>query len=375
MGQHASRIRDSQNANAMQKETYSQAQSTETSQSQPLKRTSYIQTSRVYKHQQEDCPSQPRWSLSLRNPPFFSILRRTVQRGQERRGLAYPTFRRTKPGQKEPGAGSRRSDRWLHAFFQEFNLVFIVDDSTSMLGDRWKEVERALAGFTPMCAAQDPEGVDVYFVNHWAEQMTGSGSESEEGYVGDEDDDEDEREEGNLGGYTNLTTASQIRVIFNALHPSGRTPFGARLSHLLLPYVRLVENMAIARADAVATGRSSDNNPVRPVRPLYIIGITDGAFTDDVEEILLQAARRLEGCRAAPRQANVQFFHVGEDEGAQRFLEALEGAVRRRRRQEGIERDVLVGDGVFSTGKRLTADGMVRGMMRAAKGRCQHLPY
>lgn len=341
MGQHASRIRYSQDVDAMQMETYDQAN--------PLKRAPYIETQRFYEqYQQEDDfpPESPysRWTTR------FSILRRIViQRGQERRELPYPTFKRTKTGEGKEKEEAR--NRCLHAFFQEFDLVFVVDDSASMRGDRWREVENALAGITSLCAAHNPEGVDVYFVNHWAKQGTGSGS-------GAEDEDE-----GDLGGYTNLTTAPQIHSLFNALHPRGRTPFGARLSHLLLPYLRLVENMTIAKADAITTVCGGDN-PVRWVKPLYIIGITDGAFTDDAEETLLQAARRLQGCRAAPGQVKVRFFHVGEDEGARRFLEALEGAVRRREGQEGITRDVLAGDGDFTTGKRLTADGMVRRMTR-----------
>ena len=351
MGQHASSIRYSQDVDAMQMETYGQAK--------PLKRAPYIETQRVYEHhqQEDDFPPQSPYSRWTRR---FSILRRRViQRGQERRELPYPTFKRTKTGEEKEREEAR--NLYLHTFFQEFDPVFIVDDSASMLGDRWREVENALAGITPLCAAHNPEGVDIYFVNHWAKQQgTGSGSGSGSGA-----EDEDE---GDLGGYTNLTTAPQTHSVFNTLHPSGRTPFGARLSHLLLPYLRLVENMTFAKADADAdaiTTADGGNNPVRWVKPLYIVGITDGAFTDDAEEILLQAARRLEGCRAAPGQVKVRFFHVGEDEGARSFLEALEGAVRRREGQEGITRDVLAGDGDFTTGKRLTADGMVRRMTRA----------
>ena len=47
-------------------------------------------------------------------------------------------------------------------------------------------------------------------------------------------------------------------------------------------------------------------------------------FTDDAEKMLLEIARRLEGCRAPVGQVRVQFFQLGNDGRAREFLQVLE---------------------------------------------------
>lgn len=59
--------------------------------------------------------------------------------------------------------------------------------------------------------------------------------------------------------------------------PSGATPFAARLRDILDPYLEQLE-----RAPNVTQ------------RPLNIIAITDGVFTDDVESLVVRTARRLD---------------------------------------------------------------------------------
>lgn len=309
----------------------------------------------------------PLWNLRQRLHLQYPPLQQRHQRD-----LAYPRFdRTTAPRQRDE---IKKREQWLRAFLHEFDLVFVVDDSTSMLGERWREVQNAVAGMAMLCGVLGLDGVDVFFVNHWAGSRDRAGEDN-----GEENNDDD----GELGGYTNLTNASQVHAIFNQIRPCGRTPFGARLGHLFLPYLHHVENVSMSMSmvrsvadDGLAShfppppppaeknrGSQNTNATVGRVKPLYIVGITDGAFTDDTEEILLQTARRLQGCQAVPWQISVQFFRVGEDEGARRFLEALEGALRRRGRAQGITRDVLVVGGKMGMGKRMTAYGMVQRMM------------
>lgn len=244
----------------------------------------------------------------------------------------------------------------LHSFLQEFDLVFIVDDSTSMHGERWQEVQSVVAGITPLCAQYNyPTGIDVYFLNHHSEETL----------------EEEDLEPGKgVGGYMRLTSAEEIRCVFENVEPRGRTPFGRRLSHVLGPYLRLVENMMIASHNLALTSTCTDanDNQTYYVKPLYIVGITDGAFTDDAERVLVGAMQRLQACRAVGWQVKVQFFQVGMDDGARKFLEVLEGNLRR----EGVGKGVLMVDGNISGGGgggggkgRLSAEGVLRGVVRA----------
>lgn len=245
----------------------------------------------------------------------------------------------------------------LHPFLEQYELVFVVDDSTSMLSERWIETEDVLAGVAQRCALHGPEdnnGIDVYFLNHRsrstttteistttttssAREISTGAAANEEGYeVLDRPAAEGE------GGYTNVKTAEEVREIFGHVRPRGLTPFGNRIAQILDPYVRRVEDMMIARLSA---GRGVYANHQHQhhqdyyymdekertkddVKPLYMIAFTDGAFTDDAEKVLVEAARRLEGCRAAAvGQVRVQFFQLGNDGKARQFLQVLEGGI------------------------------------------------
>lgn len=80
-----------------------------------------------------------------------------------------------------------------------------------------------------------------------------------------------------------IKSADDVREIFNSVYPRGATPFGNRLLQILNPYLRRVEEMASATdADGNLTG------PTLHVKPLNIIAITDGAFTDDIETVIVE---------------------------------------------------------------------------------------
>lgn len=105
------------------------------------------------------------------------------------------------------------------------------------------------------------------------------------------------------------------------------------------------------------------------VKPLYVIAITDGAFTDDAVKELVRAGKRLDRCRAVPWQLYVQFLQVGQDEGARVFLEVLEGDLKREREREGMGREMVVfpGKGMESSYRYggLSAEGVLMGVVKA----------
>src|SRR5207248_2453878 len=100
-----------------------------------------------------------------------------------------------------------------HAFLRDFDTIFVVDDSLSMHGRRWKEAEEAIATITPICTQHDPDGIDLYFLNHHSNLA------------------ENHRD----GGYVNIISSATVQEIFQSVTPSGATPFGRRLHQILDP--------------------------------------------------------------------------------------------------------------------------------------------
>lgn len=183
-----------------------------------------------------------------------------------------------------------------YAFLSSFDTIFLIDDSGSMAGRSWREVRSALSSITPICTAHDADGVDVYFLNHRA-----SSSPSKEGKA--------------AGGYPNVTDVAAVSQLFERVRPSGMTPTGTRLNHILKAYLRHYE---------AAIERAGGDPDATDCKPINVIVITDGVPSDDPESVLLSVAQRLDRLEAPPHQVGVQFFQVGSEPGAGDALRALD---------------------------------------------------
>lgn len=226
-----------------------------------------------------------------------------------------------------------------YAYLKEFDTIFVVDDSSSMLGPRWKEAEEAIAAIAPICTTYDRDGIDIYFLNHRRASMSDA-----------------------AGAYRNVTTATRVREIFKSVQPRGVTPFGKRLAEILMPYVRRVERMTAAtNADGVLT------DPSLFVKPLNIIAITDGRFTDDAESIIIQTAKDLDGpaCRAVPWQVGIQFFQIGTDQAAAQYLQELDDDLVKTAKGQGLRDIVDTVPWKGNSGQTLNADGIMKCVLGA----------
>ncbi|KAL4880984.1 hypothetical protein BJY04DRAFT_190553 [Aspergillus karnatakaensis] len=214
-----------------------------------------------------------------------------------------------------------------YSFLATFDTIFLVDDSTSMRGKRWKEAEDAIAAIAPICTHYDADGIDIYFLNHRPYGVAG----------------------GNAGGYKNVTDASGVREIFKSVNPNGATPVGTRLHNILSPYMREL-------AQLTSQGRESE------LKPLNIIVITDGVFTDDAETVIVNVARQLDkpSMQAVPWQVGIQFFQVGDDQQAQKYLQSLDDELVRRRSCDGIRDIVDTVPWRGEKGKVLNAEGILK---------------
>ncbi|KAJ5211079.1 von Willebrand factor type A [Penicillium cf. griseofulvum] len=267
-----------------------------------------------------------------------------------------PTIKVSAPEEIESDSDS------LFAFLSQFHTIFLVDDSTSMRGKSWQEAREAIAAIAPVCTAYDKEGIDIYFINHRSKPNTNSSyssnyntSTSKCPQFG--------------GGYYNIRTAQRVSEIFASVRPAGGTAAGSRLRDILGPYVDLVEETETAkRAQNHAFGW--DRGMTESVTPINIITITDGEFTDDAESVIIQTARKLDGpCCAIPWQVGIQFFQIGNDKMAQKYLEELDEDLGRRCNDLHLRDIVDTVSWKNRNGERLEGDGILKAVLGAVNKR------
>jgi len=169
----------------------------------------------------------------------------------------------TAPHPQQPSSSPSTSDD-PYTFLSTFDTVFLIDDSGSMAGRSWRECSLALESITPICTTHDADGIDIHFLNQPDRPV-----------------------------HHNVRDASTVHETFSTVRPQGGTPTGQRLNAILKPYLRDLER----RGGEV-------------VKPLNIIVITDGVPSDDVESVLIAAARKLDRLDAVAWQVGVQVsFH------------------------------------------------------------------
>jgi hypothetical protein len=214
-----------------------------------------------------------------------------------------------------------------------------------MAGRSWREVSQALSTIAPIVTQHDADGIDVYFLNH---KSANPGSPSE-GIA--------------PGGYRGIKRAATVNEIFDRVRPSGGTPTGTRVHNILKPYLAKLER---------------DTAQDKETKPLNLIVLTDGVPSDDIESVLLSAAKKLDKLDAAPYQIGVQFFQVGNEEGAKEALEELDDNLGDS--VDGGVRDIV--DTVTWTGGRsssdggigLTGDGILKAVLGAVVKRLDRRP-
>ncbi|TIB38804.1 hypothetical protein E3P86_01436 [Wallemia ichthyophaga] len=167
-------------------------------------------------------------------------------------------------------------------FLSRYDTCFLIDDSGSMAGGLWKQALSALAGLLEIATKYDPDGVDVLFLN-------------------------------NPAVANNVTNVNTLHNLFHSVQPSGSTPTGTRLEDILLKYLNDYEN---------------SNGTVR-VRPLNVVVVTDGTAEDDVESVILTAARRLDRLNAPLSQVGIQFIQIGDDPSATVWLHELDDEIHK----------------------------------------------
>ncbi|KAF2864905.1 hypothetical protein BDV95DRAFT_508257 [Massariosphaeria phaeospora] len=210
-----------------------------------------------------------------------------------------------------------------YAFLKSFDTVFLIDDSGSMAGRSWRETAEALETIAPICTQRDADGIDIYFLN---------------------------RPDSSI--YKNVTSAGTVIEIFQTVRPGGGTPTGQRLNKILKNYLQQYQ----------ASPEST--------KPINIIVITDGEPSDDVESVIINAAKKLDKFDAPSWQVGIQFFQVGNEHGAREHLKNLDDGLRELAGDDDL-RDIV--DTVpYTTGQedeKLSAQGILKVVLGAVNRR------
>ncbi|KAL5487981.1 hypothetical protein ACEPAI_6089 [Sanghuangporus weigelae] len=169
---------------------------------------------------------------------------------------------------------------------KQYDTIFIIDDSVSMVGERWTETREALASLAEVAARYDTEGIDVYFLNARRSAR-------------------------------NMRSGESVKRQFDSIEPQGISLLARRLEELLNDYISELEQ---AQREILR----GDLNALHRVKPVNYIIITDGVPTDDPEPVIIQAARRLDRGNLPVYQVGIQFVQVGDDPRATEALRELD---------------------------------------------------
>jgi len=201
---------------------------------------------------------------------------------------------------------------------RKYDTVIVVDDSGSMRGRRWRETRDALSSLADVTAQYDADGIDVHFLN-------------------------------DVRFVSNVRSGSAVKRLFMDIVPKGITPIGEKLEELLLSYLDKIEN-------AKAREAAGDLTAMKAIKPVNFIVLTDGAPTDDPEDVIVMAARRLDRGNFPITQVGIQFVQIGDSHQATEFLNELDDSLTSN---HGV-RDIVDTTPFTMTGDQLTAEMLTK---------------
>ncbi|KAF9462373.1 hypothetical protein BDZ94DRAFT_1219772 [Collybia nuda] len=187
----------------------------------------------------------------------------------------------------------------LANYLRAYDVVFLVDDSGSMQGQRWTEATQALNNLANWIIDNgwDSDGIDIYFLN------------SNYIFRG-----KTELVNGVQASFT--TDKDKVIQAISQVSPIGNTPTGKRTQEILGAHINKLNAAMGTEAYGV-------------IKPLNLICITDGEPNDDPSQelgkMLTEAAEKL---RIKPKHHHsnsmgVQFVQIGADVKAREALVKL----------------------------------------------------
>ncbi|KAF8628289.1 hypothetical protein AX17_005993 [Amanita inopinata Kibby_2008] len=168
----------------------------------------------------------------------------------------------------------------MQSYLRDFEVLFIIDDSGSMNGDRWLEAYDALVEIADYALHYHVDSVDLRFINSTHRERGLQGSET-------------------------------LSSLFKNIRPFGGTRTGRALQKVFDEHLARLDR-AVSRPEEY-----------KKIPPLDIIVLTDGMPTDDPPTVIENAVKRLKASRYHPNTMGVQFVQIGDEYEARTRLKEL----------------------------------------------------
>ena len=178
------------------------------------------------------------------------------------------------------------------SFSPIFDISFVIDNSGIMSARSWRETKEALKVITSISTQHHVSGIEIYFLNGDCRK--------------------------------HITTPADVENGFASVHPRSGTSVGSKLNSIMESYLLNLEQQ----------GKNA-------VKPLDIIVISDGKAGDDLKNVVLSAARKLDRLDALAWQVGIQFCQVGNDPKVRKWYEELEATLAYQNERDKEVRNIV----------------------------------
>ncbi|KAM6501931.1 hypothetical protein JOM56_001908 [Amanita muscaria] len=187
-------------------------------------------------------------------------------------------------------------------YLRVFEVMFIVDDSDSMKGERWKAARNALTTIADHAYKFKADRVSLRFLN--------------------------------ANHVRKLEGKKKLISLFDKVTPKGKTPLGKALKTVFDNHLKRIDS-------AVRKGKYE----YEKIRPFNIVVVTDGVPSDKPAEVIANALHRLNKSGYHPNTMSIQIVQIGNHKNATKALgDLLSG-------NNGMIVDVVTHDGNLDSDK------------------------
>ncbi|MCJ1282930.1 hypothetical protein MMC26_002256 [Xylographa opegraphella] len=231
--------------------------------------------------------------------PAVSILCQSVDRA-----LELQSHRSAEPGTSDVSFWRSQLDSGVEDKFsilREYDTVFLVDDSVSMLTSRrWELVRRILTVSTEIATYYDPDGIEIRFFNN------------------------------RKASADNIKDPQTARAKIQQVTPNGRTPTRRRMSEYLRSYVhRLREQQYDPDFSKLNLIILTDGEPDPEYEnPNEVSDAEDAeqntAANRKIRKEIVNIGTQLDDINASEEQIGIQFCQIGNGDGVAKFFDYLD---------------------------------------------------
>ena len=199
------------------------------------------------------------------------------------------------------------------SILEDYDTVFLIDDSPSMRGEKWELVQKILDYSTVMATRYDRDGIDIHFMNN-----TNANKDK-------------------------IKDPKIATTIHHGIELRGSTPTRDRLSRHLRGYLQRFKAAQfsadferynlIVLTDGEPNPEYEDENDVSDPEDAK----RNKAAFRLIRKRIVEVAKKLDEEDTEPAQVGIQFCQIGNDDDATRFFQYLDDRIKGK---HNLKRDV-----------------------------------